>query len=230
MILNFSNASPGRGLHVALLRSTNRGTTWSRSPIVVSRLGTIGVTDPESGDPVRTGDIIPDVAVDPASGRLYAVWQDARFNGGAADAIALSQSLDGGFTWSAPVKVNRTPTTIPVGNQQAFTPSVHVAANGTIGVTYYDFRNNTAAVPLLTDYFVVHCHPVSPTACASGAAWNSEQRLTNVSFDMRRAPDAGGFFTGDYEGLSSIGNSFAAFFSQPHGEDPSSAFFRRVGP
>lgn len=230
LIRNFSNAPPGRGLHVALLRSTDRGVTWSRRPIVVSRLGTIGVTDPESGDDVRTGDIIPDVAVDPASGRLYAVWQDARFNGGAADAIAFSQSTDGGFTWSAPVKVNATPTTVPVGNQQAFTPSVHVAADGTVAVTYYDFRNNTPAVPLLTDYFVVHCHPATPSACANTPSWGAEERLTNASFDMRRAPNAGGFFTGDYEGLSSIGASFAAFFSQPHGADPSSAFFRRVGP
>ena len=47
---------------------------------------------------VRTGDIIPDVAVDPASGRLYAVWQDARFGDGAFDSIAFSQSLDGGLS------------------------------------------------------------------------------------------------------------------------------------
>jgi len=26
---------------------------------------------------------------------------------------------------------------------QAFTPSVHVAANGDVAVTYYDFRNDT---------------------------------------------------------------------------------------
>ena len=41
------------------------------------------------------------------------------------------------------IKVNKTPTNIPIGNQQAFTPSVDVAADGTVAVTYYDFRNNT---------------------------------------------------------------------------------------
>ncbi len=49
-------------------------------------------------------------------------------------------------------------------------------------------------------------------------------------FDMRQAPFARGFFVGDYEGLASHGNDFVAFFSQPHGSDPSSDFFRRVGP
>jgi hypothetical protein len=218
-----------RGWSVRVMRSGDRGVTWS-APILVDRLLSIGVTDPETGDPVRVGDIIPDIAVNRDNGRLYAVWQDARFSGGAYDSIAFSQSLDGGLTWSAPIMVNLTPTNRPAGNQQAFTASVHVADDGTIAVTYYDFRDNTAAAPLLTDYFVVHCHPTTPTACADRANWGNEVRLTDTSFDMRRAPLAGGFFTGDYEGLASEGNDFTPFFSQPHGTDPASAFFRRVGP
>jgi hypothetical protein len=218
-----------RGWSVRVMRSNDRGATWG-PPILVGRLLTIFITDPESGDDVRTGDIIPDIAVNRANGRLYAVWQDARFSDFQNDSIAFSQSLDGGLTWSAPIKVNGTPTGIPAGNQQAFTPSVHVADDGTIGVTYYDFRNNTPSVPLLTDYFAVHCHPTSPTACGDTANWGNEVRLTNTSFDMRQAPFAAGFFTGDYEGLASDGNDFTPFFSQPHGTDPSSAFFRRIGP
>jgi hypothetical protein len=224
---NNENAKKRRGGFVRVLRSTDQGTTWT-GPHTIARLGTIGVTDPETGDPVRTGDIIPDIAVDPTSGRLYAVWQDASLNAGPADAIAFSQSLDGGVTWSAPIKVNRTPTNIPIGNQQAFTASVDVSANGTVSVTYYDFRSNTGATPLLTEYFIVHCHPTSPTTCASQANWDVEQELTDPPFDMRQAPDAGGFFTGDYAGLANAGNDFTPFFSMPHGSDPSSTFFRRA--
>jgi hypothetical protein len=225
---NNENAKKLRGATVRVLLSGDKGVTWS-GPVLIDRLGTISVTDPETGDDVRTGDIIPDIAVNRTNGRLYAVWQDARFNNFQADAIAFSQSLDGGLTWSPPVKVNATPTTIPIGNQQAFTPSVHVAADGTIGVTYYDFRSNTAEVDLKTDYWIVHCHPATAN-CASTAGWGAEVRLTDASFDMRQAPSAGGFFTGDYEGLASDGGDFTAFFSQPHGSDPSSVFFRRVGP
>jgi hypothetical protein len=37
-------------------------------------------------------------------------------------------------------------------NHQAFTPSVHVLPDGTVGVSYYDFRNNTAGGGTDTDY------------------------------------------------------------------------------
>ena len=57
-----------RAWTVRVLRSNDEGDTWS-APILVDRLQTIGITDPETGDDVRTGDIIPDVAVDPARQR-----------------------------------------------------------------------------------------------------------------------------------------------------------------
>ena len=194
------------GNQVALIRSTDKGASWSSNATIVSTLDQVGVRDPESGQAVRTGDTIPDVAVDRRSGALYLVWQDARFSGGARDAIAFSKSTDGGRTWSVPVQINKTPTNIPRGNRQAFTPSVHVAADGTIGVSYYDFRNNTPdSATLPTDYWLVHSHD-------GGATWSE----THVGgpFNMKTAPNARGFFVGDYEGLSAVGNSFLPFFVQ----------------
>jgi len=226
----------GAFFNVALIRSTDQGVTWGprdqsgkTTPIIIDQLRTIFITDPETGDDVRTGDIIPDIAVAP-NGDLYAVWQDGRPNGLQADAIVVSKSTNGGMTWSPFAKVNKTPTNIPIKNQQAFTPSVHVANDGTVAVTYYDFRNNDAATPLWTDYFIVHCHPGATVTCTRPTDWMDEIKLTNVSFDMRQAPFALGFFTGDYEGLSASNVDFAAFFSQSHGLDPASVFFRRVGP
>jgi BNR repeat-like domain len=215
-----------RAWTVRVLLSNDEGETWSR-PIVIDRLQTIAITDPETGDDVRTGDIIPDIAVNEEDGSLYAVWQDARFSDFENDSIAFSQSLDGGLTWSDPIKVNATPTNIAAGNQQAFTASVDVADDGTVAVTYYDFRNNDGAADLKTDYWAVHCH----SACGQAQNWGDENRLTDAPFDMRQAPlTTTGFFTGDYEGLASEGNDFLPFFSQTHGGDPSSVFFRRVGP
>ena len=88
------------------------------------------VSDPNTGAAIRTGDIIPEVAINPANSQLYAVWQDADFNGGHYDEVAFSTSTDGGKTWSAKIRAN-TPTGRP-----AFTPQVHVNVSGTVGVTY----------------------------------------------------------------------------------------------
>jgi hypothetical protein len=244
LIFNFKNAHKVRGFNVALLRSTDKGVTWS-GPIIVDKLLSralfdpqqIGIRDPETGDPVRTGDIIPEVAVDrhvgsPGLGNLYVVWQDSRFSNFAHDSIAFSRSTDGGFTWSSPIQINRTPTSISSGNQQAFTPAIRVATDGTIGVTYYDFRNNTSdATTLPTDYFIVHCHPSLTVSCTTPADWASETRLTSTPFDMRKAPVARGFFVGDYEGLTVDGTEFRPFFVQAGpAKGTSEVFTTTVGP
>lgn len=240
-ILNFRNddGGPQFDFNVSIIRSTDQGVTWTRGPAIraakiLSRAlfdpQFTGVRDPDTGDRVRTGDIIPEIAVDrnpgsPGFGNLYAVWQDSRFSNFAHDSVAFSRSTDGGFTWSAPIQINQTPTTIPSGNQQAFTPAIRVAADGTIGVTYYDFRNNTPdPATLPTDYFLVHSHD-------QGATWVNETRITPKSFDMRKAPFARGFFLGDYVGLAAVGNAFKPLFVQSGSiTGTSDVFFTTVGP
>jgi hypothetical protein len=215
---------------IAVQRSFNHGVTWQKIKSVVktqphSAFNFSGVYDPESGQPLRTGDIIPAVAVDPVTGTIYAAWQDSRFNGNAFDEIALAQSVDG-RKWTKPVKINLTPTTIASGNRQAFTPSIRVATNGTLCVTYYDFRNNDNDTPLLTDVWAAFCTPAAGIA----TNWSNEVRLTDESFDFLQAPNAEGFFVGDYEGLATDGTDFLAFWSQPQDANPAEILFRRLTP
>jgi hypothetical protein len=215
-------------LQVAVMRSDDRGGSWS-PPAVVADLRSVGVTDPESGDPVAGGTRFqPAVAVDAASGRAFVAWQDARFSQGQADAIALAWSADHGSSWSAPQKVNATPTDIAVGNQQAFAPNLAVASDGTVGVSYFDFRHNDAGVALPTDRWLVGCQPTATPACPGPGA-PAEARLTPSSFDIRQAHlltsiGPPGIFLGDYMGLTSIGRGFLAVFAQPHDNDPASVF------
>jgi hypothetical protein len=246
---NYIRGSQGggiqRGDNAAVIFSSDHGTTWSSEPTIIANMGDTGVRDPEPvnclGDNtpstpcllVRTGDIAPDFAVDPTSGSpgtVYAVWQSHRTAtvGGnpVDDTILVSRSTDGGHSWSAPVKVNHTPS-----GKQAFTAAVHVAANGDLAVTYYDFRNDSPGdAPLSTDHWIVHHHAADPF---DSAHFSDENRLTPASFNMRAAPYASGYFVGDYEGLDSFGSTFTPFFVQATGSDPfhplTDAFYSTAG-
>jgi hypothetical protein len=196
---------------VAFIKSTDGGNTWTK-PQIIANEETVGVVNPNNpSQPIRTGDIIPEPAIDPATGQLYVVWQDSRFNGHHFDEVALSTSTNGGATWSAPIQVN---TNTP-SNRPGFTPMVRVNSAGTVGVTYYDFRNlaagNTTTLP--TDYWF---RPLTSTL-----SLGTEVRITPTSFDMLNAPFAEGFFVGDYEGLDTSGTTFHPFFVQTNDEDKS---------
>jgi hypothetical protein len=189
-----------RGLSVAFIKSTDGGNTWSRAS-TVSAQDTVGDTDPNTGQGLRTGAGLPSVAIDGATGQLYVVWEDARFTGGSVNQAVISTSTDGGATWSGPAVVNsNTPT-----NRPAFTPTVAVNSAGTVAMTYYDLRSlTTETATLPTDLWLT-------TSTDHGATFGIEQHVTGP-FDMLTAPNAGGFFLGDYQALGVSGTAFMPFF------------------
>lgn len=180
---------------IRVTRSMDHGLTWSTS-VTVADSQALGVIDPDTGRIVRDGFDLFSAATD-AAGSIYVVWQDSRFAAGAHDGIALSRSVDGGLTWSTPVQVNAQPAVA------AFTPTVHVRADGVIGVSYFDFRSNTASTATLpTDYWLA--------TSTDGVAF-TESHITGP-FDLDLAPDADGLFLGDYQALASVGAEFRPFF------------------
>jgi hypothetical protein len=207
------------GAFIAVIRSTDKGATWSKRAIIVSPDGAIGETDPEpihcrpfiTGNPlctiVRSDGVIEDLAVDssngPHRGRIYVTWQDHQDNPFGDDLILLSHSDDGGLTWSAPAKVNQTPG--GTFTDQAFEPAVHVNSQGVVAASYYDFRSDVSGDGMLTtEHWIVHSHD-------GGTTWG-ESRLGGP-FDMHQAPYARGYFVGDYQGLDAQSSVFRPLFT-----------------
>ncbi len=219
------------GFDIEAIRSSDQGQHWS-GRIIVAPERAVAVVDPDTGAGIRAGAGLPDIAADlnpssPGYGNLYAVWADSfgTGNGGSAkkkyDRVVFTMSSDGGLHWTPLSVISQSPAGV-----QAFTPMVAVAQDGTVGVTYYDFRNNDAAPGLPTDDWFVHCHP--STDCKNGANWTE----THVAgpFDMENAPIARGFFTGDYEGLATSGDDFLALFAQTTATDKDNVYLAKISP
>ena len=79
---------------------------------------------------------------------------------------------------------------------------------------------------LPTDQWFVHCHP--STDCTDPASW-SESHVFGP-FNLENAATAGGYFLGDYEGMTTIGKNFMPFFSAPTPTDPDNTYLGTITP
>jgi hypothetical protein len=183
------NNGGARGVVTAFSR--DGGKTWAQHAMPFSRCG--GGTSANGGDFGRATDPWLSAAPD---GTLHLVAMG--YSPGVSTVLA-SRSTDGGATWSAPVQVNGTPAA------PAFTPTVHVRGDGTIGVSYFDLRPESPASTLMAAAWLARS--------IDATAWT--ESAIGEPFDMFRAPTSGGsdtFFVGDYQGLSSAGAVFVPLF------------------
>ena len=204
------NTSFGQGTNgnqqVAFVKSINGGETWTQ-PQIIAPFNSLGVHDPNTGQLLRVGDGLEEVAIE-ASGKIDVVWEsssnfiknDKQSDVFWDDEVLFTTSSDGGANWSGPTVVEKLESGLPT-----YTPTV--AVNGSrIAVTFYDNRNlqpgQTNVLP--TDYWVKF-------STDGGASWGGEQHIAG-SFDQLSAPFARGFFLGDYEGLQRSGSGFEALF------------------
>lgn len=198
---------------LAVIRSTDKGGTWS-DPIRIGPMRLLGVQDPDNAEFVRTGASLPEIAVDRSNGTIYVVWQNAQST--TTTGIALVKSVDGGLTWSAPVFANG------AADVAAFTPMVAVAGDGTVGVSYYDLRDERRS-----GSSTFRATAWLATSRDGGTTWSDE--ALSEPFDLRQASLGEAYFIGDYQGLAISDGAFLPFFVAPtRGSDNTNVFVRPV--
>src|SRR5437867_2049160 len=149
---------------IASARSSNGGVSFS-TPVVVSSYVPLPGTLPNSKFRVNSN---PAAAVDDTSGSVYTAWADYR--NGNAD-VFLSESTDGGVSWSPASRLNDDNTT-----SDQFFPWMAVTS-GRLSVDWYDRRLDPAN----------HLMDVFYTQSTDGAnAFTPDVRVTDVSSN----PDA----------------------------------------
>jgi len=194
-----------QGIYMGVMASRDAGLHWS-APVQIAPIRTTQLFVPDDNFPIRAGDYLPDIAIDPTSGAIYVTWADGL--GTPINRVVMAKSTDGGRHWSGPTEVSAGGP-----NAQAYNHAIEVTADGTVVLTYDDDRNNTLGDGIATtDVWLRHSHD-------GGATWEPEQHL-HGPFDHYKAPISffapgapRGLFLGDYVGLEAIGNDVIAFFT-----------------
>jgi hypothetical protein len=192
-------------------RSRDGGRTWL--PAVEIAAEPIRMFfDPETGEELPQPQF-PSAAVAPDGSVYVAVESDSS---PASGSIAVVRSRDGGASWST--------ATSPGVGAYAFEPAIAAGPDGTVGVLWYDLRDDRPGDAALTaDVWFAQSRD-------RGASW----RETHVAgpTDLRTGALPRQNRVGEYQGLAPAGSGFAAIFTlaAPFAEDgPTDVFFARIG-
>jgi hypothetical protein len=222
--------------HIYVTKSSDDGQTWGPFVVAASPIeNPLGYFPPTN---FRDG-ILENFAASPTySAHLYLTYENWDPAASHAD-VYLTQSTDGGATWSTPALVNDDANT---GSTDQFQPSVAAGPSGAVAVAFYDRRANCPT----DDPSIIQAHWGDANTCidvslqaykdagdAAGAVAVGENvRLTQYPWDpdqpeqkvdgISQYPCAGHRdpcpvgtgFIGDYFGLAiSNGNVYALFVS-----------------
>jgi hypothetical protein len=178
------------GKKLTVDRSTDGGATWGTDRVAHNyRLNTPNffISIPPQPDrgivPMPFTDCAPQGT--PFAGRVYVTYTDRSPNTSDTN-VYVRFSDDGGATWSPESKVND-----DIVNAYQFHPSISVAPNGRVGVSFYDTRDDQPSNEKTHQYFAV--------SVDGGVTWSPNLRVTTEQSDESGFGDPNDY--GDYQGL-----------------------------
>ena len=110
-------------------RSSDGGKTWSEA-VEVGSMPIAPLADPETGQGLPQPGFLSAAAG--REGKAYVAWE--RQESPTSGAIDVARSVDGGRSWTV--------ASLPSVKSFAFEPSIAVDGRGTVGVAWYDLRND----------------------------------------------------------------------------------------
>src|ERR1041384_189368 len=195
---------------ISIVKSTDGGATFG-DPKSVAKF--IEIRTVSGGGNVRTNSN-PWIVVD-KNGSVHIAYDATPAPGSDRSDIFYTRSTDGGASFSFPKRINDDNTS----TTQIF-PSIAAAADGTLGIKWWDRRNDPANDGLTDVYMTI--------SRDGGASFEKNFRITNQNWVT--GPVEGGLaggYHGDYDGIAADGNNFFLSWSDERNGDPD-AYFAEV--
>jgi hypothetical protein len=193
---------------ISIVKSTDGGVTFS-PPKTVSTFFPIAALT--GGNTVRVNSF-PRIVVD-GNSNLHIVFNAiTHFLGPDRSDVYYVRSIDGGNTFTNRVMLNDDQSV----TSQWF-PCIAVAADGTLGVRWWD-RRNDPTYDRLTDVYMTVSHD-------GGTTWSKNFRVTDHNWvfgPVEVGLNAG--YHGDYDDIAADGNNFYVSFSDERGIFPNAYF------
>jgi hypothetical protein len=226
----FVTVSPDHSVHafwyagstLQVRRSTDQGVTFSAPFTVASGLtgginGDLGLTGRRNGlatfSLFRTNEF-PHAAVNPVSGNIYVTYNNNPAGVDKAD-VFLTQSTDGGVTWSVPARVNDDATTT-----DQWMPTVVVSTAGDkLGVFYYSRQQDPANNNLFKRYGRIATISGGTVTFAPSFAVSDTASLPEFGRDLAVAPT----YMGDYDQVVATADAFHVIWSDNRDDLPGGA-------
>jgi hypothetical protein len=212
LVTIFARAEFAIGLgKIYAARSRDGGASWT-APVEILAAPLAGFSDPETGEELPQPQF-ENVAVAP-DGSVYVTVESN--TSPSAGTVSVSRSRDEGASW--------TQVTSPGVGAYAFEPAIAVDSHGTVGITWYDLRNDRPGDGALSaDVWF---------ASSRDGGWSWQQTHVAGPTDLRTGALPRQNHVGEYQGLAAMGHrGFAAIFTlaAPFATDgPTDIFVARI--